>query len=87
MNVAGASITVSARVGSESVDQIPDRFAEADFPIELALPWQYRMWEEAGQEHCLKGWAGAANIPCPPSPRRTGSTPWPRSRKGRSPNA
>ena len=47
MKVAETSITVSARVGFESVEQIPDRFADVDFPIELALPWQYRMWEEA----------------------------------------
>ena len=41
------SITVAARAGFETVDEIHDRLHGVDFPIELALPWRYALWEAA----------------------------------------
>jgi len=42
-----SSIIVAARAGFESVDEIHERFRGVDFPIELALPWRYALWEAA----------------------------------------
>lgn len=41
------SITVSARVGFEAIDQIDERLKGVNFPIELALPYRYVYWKEA----------------------------------------
>jgi len=41
------SIRVSARVGFEKVEEIAARLHGIDFPIELALPWRYTLWQEA----------------------------------------
>ena len=46
-----ASITVSARVGFDTVDEIADRLSGIDFPIELALPWRHQLWQAAMQRY------------------------------------
>ena len=40
-------IIVAARASFETVDGIDECLRSVDFPIELALPWQYGMWENA----------------------------------------
>ncbi len=47
----GSSIVVAARVGFEELAQIPHRLQNVDFPIELALPWQYSMWQRAEPQY------------------------------------
>ena len=42
-------ITVSARVGFATVDQISDRLRGVDFAIELALPYTYDWWRAAAE--------------------------------------
>jgi sugar phosphate isomerase/epimerase len=38
-------IRIGGRVGFDRIDQLEERFRAIDFPIELALPWNYRdMW-------------------------------------------
>jgi len=34
-------IAVAARIGFETVEEIHDRLTGVDFPIDLALPWQF----------------------------------------------
>ena len=41
------SIQVGGRVGFNEVQEIPERFRDVDFPVELALPWRYELWETA----------------------------------------
>ncbi len=38
------TIETGARVSFNFIDQLPERFSEVDFPIELALPWLYRKY-------------------------------------------
>ena len=38
-------IVVAARVGFETVEEMPNRLRNVDFPIALALPWRYAMWQ------------------------------------------
>lgn len=40
-------ITISCRIGFEAVHEIAPRLKRVDFPIELALPWRYAMWQAA----------------------------------------
>jgi sugar phosphate isomerase/epimerase len=40
-------VTVSARVGFHTVEGIPEQLEGIHFPVELALPWQYPMWQAA----------------------------------------
>ena len=38
-------IIVAARAGFETLEDLPDRLGGIDFPVELALPWRFQMWE------------------------------------------
>ena len=48
--MATEGITVSARVSFNAVDQIADRLRGVDFPIEIALPYQYGSWQETAAQ-------------------------------------
>ncbi len=47
---------VGSRVGFSEVREILERFRGVDFPVELALPWRYELWEpaEAQFDHMLE---------------------------------